>query len=173
MQATWIICQLTCLLVFPTCVTCEYHIHPAFICISTVLVVLLEASLSNDDDDGSEKVVKKMNLRLSNFIPSYVDPLDLICPNIVFPSLVSARFFPRQFFACALLSERLGQAKCTRFLVELNSWGLYSASKRERKIRHRCSRPGRIRRFHVEVSRWTWKKLYKKRDTRAGLLFYS
>ena len=38
-----------------------------------------------------------MNLRLSNFIASYVDPLNLICPNIIFPSLVSARFFPRQF----------------------------------------------------------------------------
>ena len=39
----------------------------------------------------------KMNLRLSNFIASYVDPLNLICPNTIFPSLVSARFFPRQF----------------------------------------------------------------------------
>ena len=34
-----------------------------------------------------------MNLRLSNFIVYYVDPLNLICPNIIFPSLVSARFF--------------------------------------------------------------------------------
>ena len=72
-----------------------------------------------------------------------------------------------EFVSFLTLSRLFGRAQfaeCKRFLLELNSYGLYPASKREKKIRRSMftsSIKRHIRRFHVEVVQWTSKTCTK------------
>ena len=72
-----------------------------------------------------------------------------------------------EFVSFLTLSRLFGRAQfaeCKRFLLELNSYGLYPASKREKKIRRSMftsSIKRHIRKFHVEVVQWTSKTCTK------------
>ena len=72
-----------------------------------------------------------------------------------------------EFVSFLTLSRLFGPAQfaeCKRFLLELNSYGLYPASKREKKIRRSMftsSIKRHIRKFHVEVVQWTSKTCTK------------
>ena len=72
-----------------------------------------------------------------------------------------------EFVSFLTLSRLFGTAQfaeCKRFLLELNSYGLYPASKREKKIRRSMftsSIKRHIRKFHVEVVQWTSKTCTK------------
>ena len=72
-----------------------------------------------------------------------------------------------EFASFLTLSRLFGPAQfaeCKRFLLELNSYGLYPASKREKKIRRSMftsSIKRHIRRLHVEVVQWTSKTCTK------------
>ena len=64
----------TCMTGFPTLSNNSIHEFPP-LCLSRSLRRLLR-TLSNDDDDGSENVAKKMNLRSFKLNRVYLDPLN-------------------------------------------------------------------------------------------------
>ena len=101
-------------------------------------------TLSKDDDDGSEFVVKKMNLR--SFKPNRVclDPLNM--PNT---GDFSWSWILKGFYSGSKRGRKIRRRMST------------SSIKRQ------------IRRLHDVVVQWTSKKCTKKRDARAQLLFWS
>ena len=101
-------------------------------------------TLDKDDDDGSENVGKKMNLRSFKLNRVYLDPL----------SMSNAGDFSWSWILKGFYSGSKRGRKIRRRMST-------SSIKRQ------------IRRFHVVVVQWTSKKCTKKRDARAELLFWS
>ena len=105
---------------------------------------MLLGTLSKDDDDGSENVAKKMNLRSFKLNRVYLDPLNM--PNV------------GDFSWSWILKDFIQVPKEEgKFVVVMST----SSIKRQ------------IRRFHVVVVQWTSRKRTKKRNARAELLFWS
>ena len=100
-------------------------------------------TLSNDEDDGSENVPKKMNLRSFKLNRVYLDPLNMSNAGDFSWSWILKDFIQVQ------KEEGKFVVVCPRPPIERQ-----------------------IRRFHVVVQ-WTSKKCTKKRDARAELLFWS
>ena len=98
--------------------------------------------ISNDEDDGSENVAKKMNLRSFKLNRVYLDPLNM--------SNAGAFSWKRILKDFIQVQKKEGKF-CRRT----------STSSKKRQIR----------RFHVVVVQWTSKKCTKKRDASAELLF--
>ena len=98
-------------------------------------------TLSNEDDDGSENVTEKMNLRSFNLIAS-IRTRSICQMQATFPGIE----FLRSLF-------RFKKRK------ENSSSYVHVLHKRQ------------IRRFHVVVVQWTPNKCTKKHDAREELLF--
>ena len=99
-------------------------------------------TLSKDDDDGSENVGKKMNLRSFKLNRVYLDPLNMS----------NAGNFSWSWILKDFIQVQKEEGK---FVVVLST----SSVKRQN------------RRFQVVVVQWTSKKCTKKRDARSELLF--
>ena len=93
---------------------------------------------------------------------------------------MASKTLPKKWFGLLQTSSLLLQlykfVKCSRFLQELNSKGLYLSSLNEKKKENRClvfTSPLKleIRKFHVVVARWRQRNVRKRRDARAKLLF--
>ena len=100
-------------------------------------------TLSNDEDDGSENVPKKMNLLSFKLNRVYLDPLNMSNAGDFSWSWILKDFIQVQ------KEEGKFVVVCPRPPIERQ-----------------------IRRFHVVVQ-WTSNKCTKKRDARAELLFWS
>ena len=121
-------------------------INPYSVCSTQFLLVLSRTlgTLSKDDDEGSENVVKKWICVFSNLIAS-IWTRSICQMQATFPGVEFLRILFR-------IKKRKENS---------SSYMFTSSTSRQ------------IRRFYVEVVQWTSKKCTKKRDTRAELLLSS